>query len=146
MGRVKLCKIWLSMQSGSDSLAEALRRVIQAQGRLLRVDRAPLAGPSGARASSALRFTFDVGIITLLPGGNGGELRVQIGSLREAGSPELLCASEEDPWWRVMGCSLARLEVRAGGGVLLQFRGDQENPRRFAVFPHRGGIEVSVDG
>jgi hypothetical protein len=144
--RVKLCEILLSMEPSSDSLAETLRRVIQAQGRLLRVDRAPLGGPSGARASSALRLTFDVGIITLRPGGNGGDLRVQIGSLREAGSPELLCASEEDPWWRVMGCSLGRVEARPGGGVLLQFRGDQENPRRFAVFPHRGGIEVSEEG
>jgi hypothetical protein len=135
------------MQPSSDSLAaETLGRVIEAKGRLLRIDRAPLAGPAGARASSALRLTFDVGVITLRPGGSEGGLRVEVGTPPEAGSPQLVAGSEEDPWWRVMGCPLARAERRPGGGLLLQFRGDEENPRRFALLPRRGGIEVSVDG
>jgi len=134
------------MRAVGDTLAETLERVIQAEGRLLRVERVPLAGPSGARASSALRLTFDVGILTLHPRGNEGDLEVEIGHPTDAGSPVFLAASEEDPWWRVIGGSLSRVQVRAAGGVRVQFRGDQDNPRRFALYSRHGGIETSADG
>jgi len=119
--------------------------VIQAEGRLLWAERVPLAGPAGARASSALRLTFDVGILTLHPRGDEGDLEVEIGHPTDAGSPVFVSASEEDPWWTVIGCSLTRAQVRAAGGVRVQFRGDQENPRRFALYPRNGGIEASVE-
>jgi hypothetical protein len=134
------------MRADGDTLAETFERVIQAEGRLLWVERVPLAGPAGARASSALRLTFDVGILTLRPCGNEGYLEVEIGHPTDAGSPVFVSASEEDPWWAVIGSSLTRVQVRAAGGVLLQFRGDQDNPRRFALYPRHGGIEASVDG
>jgi hypothetical protein len=129
----------------SDTPAETLKRVSQVEGRLLRVERVPLAGPVGARASSALRLSFDVGIVTLRPSDSEGGLEVQIGRLPDAGSPIFISAGEEDPWWKVMGCSLTRVQVRAGGGVRVQFRGDRDNPCRFALCPRHGGIEVSVD-
>ena len=146
MGRVKLCEIRVSMRADGDTLAGTFERVIQAEGRLLRVERVPLAGPSGARASSALRLTFDVGVLTLRPGGKEGDLEVEIGHPTDAGSPVFLAASEEDPWWRVIGGSLSRVQVRAAGGVRVQFRGDQDNPRRFALYSRHGGIETSADG
>jgi hypothetical protein len=133
------------MLADGDTLAETLERVIQARGRLLRVQRVPLAGPAGARSSSALRLTFDAGIVTLRPCGKEADLEVQVGHLPDAGSPVFVSASEEDPWWKVMGCSLTGVQVRAGGGVWMQFRGDQDNPRCFALYPRHGGIEASAD-
>jgi hypothetical protein len=134
------------MRANSDALAEIFERVILAEGRLLRVERVPLAGPAGARASSALRLIFDVGVLTLRPCGNEGDLEVEIGHPTDAGSLVFVSASEEDPWWTVIGCSLTRVQVRSGGGVRVQFRGDQDNPRRFVLYPRHGGIEASVDG
>jgi hypothetical protein len=133
------------MPDGATALAETLERVIQVEGRLLRVERIPLAGPSGARASSVLRLTFDVGILTLRPGATGGGLEFEIGGLADASSPAFVSASAEDPWWTVMGCALTRVRVRTAGGVHLQFRGDQDNPRRFVLYPRQGSIEASLD-
>jgi hypothetical protein len=133
------------MEASGDSLAETLERVIQAQGRLLRVERVPLAGPAGARASSALRLTFDVGIVTVRPGVDASGLEVEIGPAADPESPVFLSASEEDPWWKVIGCPLARVEARGAGGIRARFRGDRDKPRWFALFPRHGGIEISVD-
>jgi hypothetical protein len=133
------------MEASGDSLAETLERVIQAQGCLLRVERVPLAGPAGAHASSALRLTFDVGIVTVRPGVDAGGLEVEIGPGADPVSPVFLSVSEEDPWWKVMGCPLTRVEARGAGCVRARFRGDRDKPRWLAVFPRNGGIEVSVD-
>ena len=134
------------MRAEGDSLAEIFERVIRAGGQLLRVERAPLAGPAGSRISSALRLTFDIGVLTLRPGGNQGDLEVEVGRPTDAGPPVLVSASEEDPWWRVIGCPLTRIQVRAAGGVRMQFRGDQDNPRRFTLSQRHGGIEASAEG
>jgi len=131
------------MESSSDSLVAILERVIQAQGRLLRVERAPLAGPAGARASSALRLTFDVGIVTVRPGEDESGLEVQIGQDADPESTAFVSAVEEAPWWRVMGCPPTRAQLRAAGGVHVQFRREQENPRRIALFASCGGIQAS---
>ena len=133
------------MEASRGRLAETLERVIRAQGRLLQVERAPLAGPAGARVSSALRLIFDVGIVTLRSGGAGADLEVEIASVPDTQPSVFVSASEDDPWWKVMGFPLTRVGVRAAGGVRVQFRGDQENSRRLAVFSRGGGIEVSVD-
>ena len=106
---------------------------------------APLAGPAGARASSSLLLTFDVGIVTVRPGEDESGLEVQIGQNAGPESPVFVSAVEEDPWWRVMGCPPTRAQLRAAGGVQVQFRDERENPRRIALFPSHGGIEASVD-
>ena len=134
------------MRADGDTPAEILERVVQAEGRLLRVERVPLAGPAGAGASSVLRLTFDVGIVTLRPGRQEDALEIEAGHQADAGSPVFVSAIEEDPWWRVVGCPLTRVEARAAGGVRLQFRGDRDNPRRFALYPLGGGIEASAEG
>ena len=133
------------MEAGGDSLAEALERVIQAQGRLLRVERAPLAGPAGAQASSALRLTFDVGVVTVRPGGDPKGLEVETGPGADPGAAAFLPASEDEPWWKVIGCPLTRVEARGAGCVRARFRGDRDNPRWFALLPLDGGIGVSMD-
>jgi hypothetical protein len=134
------------MSAEGESLAEIFERVAQARGQLLRVERAPLAGPAGARISSAVRLTFDVGVLTLRPGGSQGDLEVEVGHPTDAGPPVFVSASEEDPWWRVIGCPLIRVQVRAAGGLHVQFQGDRDNPRRFALSPGHGGIEALMEG
>ena len=133
------------MEASGGSLAETLERVIRAQGRLLQVERAPLAGPAGARVSSALRLIFDVGIITLRSGRAGADFEVEIASVPDSRSSVFVSASEDDPWWKVMGFPPTRVGARAAGGVRVQFRSDQENPRWIAVFSRDGGIEASLD-
>jgi hypothetical protein len=133
------------MRANGGPLAETLERVIRARGRLLQVDRAPLAGPAGARLSSALRFVFDVGVVTLRPGGAGADLEVEIASVPEPRSSVFVSASEDEPWWKLLGFPPTRVGIRAGGGVRVQFRGDQENPRWLALFSRDGGIEASLD-
>ncbi len=133
------------MEVGGDRLAEALEQVIRAQGRLLQVERIPLAGPAGARVSSALRFIFDVGLVTLRSGEAGADFEVEIASVPDTRSPVFVSASEDEPWWTVVGFPLTAVWVRAVGDVRVQFRGDQENPRRFALSLRSGGIEASVE-
>ena len=133
------------MEAGGGPLAETLERVIHAQGRLLQVDRAPLAGPAGARVSSELRLVFDVGVVTLRSGGSGADLEVEIAPVSEPRSAVFVSASEDEPWWKLLGFPPTRVGVRAGGGVRVQFRGDQENPRWLALFSSDGGVEASLD-
>jgi hypothetical protein len=134
------------MEPRGESLARTLERVVEARGRLLQVERAPVPGPAGATASSALRLVFDVGIVTLRPGGREGALEVEIGEAGSARSEVFVPASEEEPWWAVMGCPLTRVEERPTGGVRVQFRAEQENPRRFDLLPRGGGVEAWLAG
>lgn len=133
------------MRNSSGPLAETLEQVVRAQGRLLQVERAPLAGPAGARVSSELRLVFDVGVVTLRPGGAGADLEVEIASVPEPRSAVFVSASEDEPWWKLLGFPPTRVGVRAGGGIRVQFRGNQENPRWLALFSRDGGIEASLD-
>jgi hypothetical protein len=132
------------MEPRGEPLTPTLQRVIEAQGRLLQVERAPLPGPAGARASSALRLVFDVGVVVLRPKGEGGGLEVEIGYAAHAGSESFVSAGEEDPWWMVIGCPLTRVEDRPAGGVRVQFRADHDNPRRLDVFPRNRGVQASL--
>lgn len=133
------------MEASGGPLAETLERVIRAQGRLLQVDRAPLAGPAGARVSSVLRLVFDVGVVTLSSGGADADLEVEIASAAEPRSAVFVSASEDEPWWKLLGFPPTRVGGRPGGGVRVQFRGDQENPRWLALFSRDGGVEASLD-
>ncbi len=133
------------MEASGSRLAEALEQMVRAQGRLLQVERAPLVGPAGARVSSALRLIFDVGIVTLRTGRADADFEVEIASVPDTRSSVFVSASEDDPWWRVMGFPPTRVGIRAEGGIRVQFRSDQENPRWLAVFSCDGGIEASLD-
>jgi hypothetical protein len=132
------------MQLQSGNLARTLERVVAARGRLLQAERVPVPGPAGGRASSALRLVFDVGVVTVRSEVEEGDLKVEVGVSASTRPEVFVPASEEEPWWMVMGCPLARVEDRAAGGVRLQFRADHENPRRIEVFPGSGGIQTSL--
>ena len=55
--------------------------------------------------------------------------------------------SEEEPWWRLLGCPLARVEAGEVGaqGIRLQFRADHENPRIIVLRPSGSEVQVSLE-
>jgi hypothetical protein len=114
---------------------ELFEAVAENGGHLLQVDRGSPAGGTGEDAMSApaLLLTFDVAriLVTAKPG-RALELR-QVQTPEEAGGG-LAPASEDEPWWRVLGSPLVRVaseEAEGGGlrGVRLQFRPDDQDPR-----------------
>jgi hypothetical protein len=112
-----------------------LEAVAEKKGCLLQVDRGSPAGGTGEDEMSApaLLLTFELAriLVTAKPG-RALELR-QVQTREEAGGG-LAPASEDEPWWRVIGSPLVRAssEEAEGGGlraVRLQFRADDQNPR-----------------
>jgi hypothetical protein len=133
---------------------ELFEKIAELGGKILQVERtSPASGPGGdgeEMHASTILLTFDVAriLVTARPG-RSLELR-QVGSSEEAGVA-LSSASEEEPWWRVIGSPLVRSvdeEGEGGGGLRalrLQFRADDDNPRfvslRLAGSLVRAGIE-----
>ena len=115
---------------------EHFEKIAELGGRILRVDRSsPTAGPGDDQemCAPAILLSFDVAriLVTARPG-RSLELR-QVESADEAGGG-LSLASEDEPWWRVLGTNLVRCwdEEAEGGGLRalrLQFRSDGDNPR-----------------
>lgn len=123
---------------------ERLERVVEAGGRLLKVDQL-----GAVRTGLAGRFllTFDVGRLLLeLEPGVGRIRAVVIEGVDEipAGVEDV---SEEDPWWRVIGSPLTRVEAGDVGaqGLRLQFRADHENPRIVALQPSGSEIQLTLE-
>ena len=114
---------------------QLLEAVAERGGCILQVDRGSPAGGTGTDEMSApaLLLTFDVAriLVTAKPG-RALELR-QVQTVEEAGG-RLASASQDEPWWRVLGSPLVRAssEEAEGGGlraVRLQFRPADQNPR-----------------
>ncbi len=105
---------------------------------LLRVERAPKTGPSGARRSERLRLTFDKGAIDFWP----SEGALACGSI-DSGQA-LLNADEDEPWWTVLGHPLTRVAPQPGGGVLVQFRPDDASPKLFVLSCESDAVATQV--
>jgi hypothetical protein len=123
---------------------EILERVAGTTSQLLRVELQAGAGD----AVAALILTFDVGRVLLHVDPATGRLAEHH---LEAGDPtpaDLQIVDEEEPWWRLLGSPLARvLEIDPGEGVVgvaLQFRGDEDNPRRVAVVARGKGLLIQL--
>jgi hypothetical protein len=120
--------------------AELLERVAGAGGRLLGVEREPVAGMHGVVVSARLRLVFDAGVVELAPDAAAG-LAARALAPREA-SPLPVDAAEEDPWWTVLGEPLARVSLRADASLLVQFRADERSPKLFVLAREHGGVAV----
>jgi hypothetical protein len=100
---------------------EVLQRAAGAGGQLLRVDRLPPPGVADD-AAAAFLLTFDVGRILVAADPAGGGLA----STHIAGAGAipggLADASEVEPWWRLLGCPLARVSAATDSiGIRLHF-------------------------
>ena len=124
------------------SASALLERAAASGGRLLRVARVPAGGRPGAQRSDALRLVFDVGVV---------ELRARAGVLaaetvEETAAGPFEDAAEEEPWWAGLGNPLVRVEeLDPGPGVRLQFRPDEERPKRIALVAAGEGIDWRIE-
>ncbi|MDP6978785.1 MAG: hypothetical protein QF570_09320 [Myxococcota bacterium] len=123
---------------------ERLNRVVEAGGRLLKAERVGGAGPGIA---PAFLLTFDVGRLLIEVDSVAGRVHsVHIESAEEI-PKDLELASEDEPWWRIMGCPLARVSAGDVGaqGLRLQFREDHDNPRIVALIPSGADVQVRLE-
>ena len=125
---------------------ELLKRTAGAAGQLLRVE-TQFEGPSGDELSGLL-LTFDVGRVVLRADSASDSLVEQYLEAGDSQPVDWVIADEEEPWWRVLGSPLSRvLDIDPGSGsvgVALQFRQDDDNPRRIAVLARDGRLVVQL--
>jgi len=123
---------------------ERLVRVVEAGGRLLRVDR--VASAKGQLAAGLL-LTFDVGRLLVEVDVAAGKIHSVFVESKEEVPQGAEQACEDEPWWRFIGCRLARAwpgEVGAQG-LRLQFREDHDNPRVVSLVPSGSEVQVGLE-
>jgi len=108
---------------------EAFENAAGAGAQLLKAERLAQAGADEATPTAALLFTFDVGHVLLTADPAQGRLVATPIPDQDSLPGGLVDASEDEPWWRLLGCSLAqvapasdrtslRLDFRVSGGAL----------------------------
>lgn len=120
---------------------ERLERVVEAGGVLLKAER--LAGPN-PQLVAGLLLTFDVGRLLVEVDPGAATIRTTIIESKDAVPPGMENATEEDPWWRLVGAPLARV-TSSKTGVRLQFRADGDSPRIVALENDGGEVRTSLD-
>lgn len=122
---------------------ERLERVVEAGGVLLKVER----GNGNEQVAANVLLTFDVGRLLVEADAAAGRVHTVVIEGKEETPPGLTNASEDDPWWRILGSPLARVSAGDVGalGLRLQFRADTDNPRVVVIKPSGSDVEVSLD-
>ena len=106
---------------------EVFENAAGAGAQLLKVERLGQAGDDADPLAAAILLTFDVGRILLSADAARGRLVASTIPDPESVPGGLVDASEEEPWWRLLGCSVAvatpgpeavslQLEFRISGG------------------------------
>jgi hypothetical protein len=130
---------------------EIFQRAVDARGRLLRVEGAPL-GTTPQR----LAMTFDIGRILLEPQGAGLSVtHLEASDSIPAGLQPL---DEEEPWWRLLGNpitaawpggaeeSVAARSAESLPILKLRFREESENPKVVVLEASGPSLRVSIEG
>ncbi len=123
---------------------ELFERAVQGGGQLLRAE----VGYAGDGALAAVLLTFDLGRIAVLPEPATGSLSIEYVDVPERVPDGLSDASEEEPWWRLLGQPIARVWPAGPadeGSVSLQFRADDQNPRIVTLAPRASGVSVRLE-
>jgi len=108
---------------------EVFKNAANASAQLLKAERLAQASGDETPLTSAYLLTFDVGRVLLAADPARGRLTAHSIPDQEAVPGGLVDASEDEPWWRLLGCSLAhatpsteptslRLDFRISGGGL----------------------------
>ena len=109
---------------------EVLEKAAAARTQLHRVEMGP---------GQSLWLTVEAGRVQLRAEPRLAELQVEVVEPGNAPAP-VTVLDEEEPWWRVLGSSLFRVAtIEDRGGVALQFRSDDDNPRIVEIVP-KGAI------
>ena len=125
---------------------ELFERTVSGGGQLLRVDVSPLGG--GAGRVAALMLTFDLGRITVTAEPATGALLIDYVDSPEHTPGGLQDASEEEPWWRLLGALLARAWPAGDdphGAVCIQFRADGQSARTVILEPRGPGVSIKLE-
>ena len=108
---------------------EVFKNAVAAAAQLLKVERLAQAGDDGIPLASAYLLTFDAGRVLLAADPARGRLEANPIPDQESVPGGLVDASEDEPWWRLLGCPLThatpateqttlRLDFRISGGEL----------------------------
>lgn len=111
-----------------------LQEIVEAGGKLLRVEREPVLGRQSARVARRVVLTLDTGRLWIEPSPDDRELALRLAPGAAAADESLASADEEDPWWALRGEELCGVWAASDAatdtaGVDLQFRRDDENPK-----------------
>ena len=107
-----------------------LQQVVETGGQLLRVQAYAYHKRKQVDAAPALLLTFDVGRILIWGDAAGARIACEHIQDAEDVARKLVALDEKEPWWRVLGSSLARVEpITDPPGCRLQFRAERKNPR-----------------
>ena len=121
---------------------QRLEKAVEAKGRLLQVDRQ--GGVSGGIARGFV-LTFDVGrLLVEVAAGKVHSVVLESADEVPAGVENV---SQDEPWWRTIGCPLTRVWAGEVGaqGLRLQFREDDKNPKVIAFIPDGSEVRVSLE-
>jgi len=122
---------------------ERLEKVAEARSRLLRVEEL---GPGGGATTPGFLLTFEVGRLLVKTDPATGEVQTEHIEGRDGLPGPIADAGEEEPWWRLMGFPLTRVARASGsGGVRMQFREDDENPKVIVISPEAAEVRVFLD-
>jgi hypothetical protein len=105
-----------------------------------------LAGKGPGLAAGFL-LTFDVGRLLVQVDPDAGRVHSLLIESAAEMPPGLEAVSEEEPWWRLVGCPLARVGAGEVGaqGLRLQFRADGENPRVVVLQPSANEVQAILE-
>jgi hypothetical protein len=120
---------------------QRFERVVEAGGVLLKAER--FAGEDPLLVAGLL-LTFDVGrlLVEVAPGAL--TIRATVVETKDAVPAGMVAGAEEEPWWRVLGGPLTRVQA-TDRGVRLQFRADADNPRIIALENAGGEVRITLD-
>lgn len=134
---------------------ELFQRAVEAGGRILKAEQlVESGGLADPEHGIGYLLTFDVGRILVLPDREHACLVLRrVESEAEVAEVKLASLVEEEPWWRILGDSLARVwpggrgegalsEAGAPDEIRLQFRADDNNPKVVALGYQAGKIRV----
>jgi hypothetical protein len=126
---------------------ERFQQAADAQGRLLSV-----AGESAdAKSSSAAAFllTFDVGRLLVRADAASGDVASVHLETSEGLQGDWSELAQEEPWWRLVGNPIVRVwradPDAGGGGLRVQFREDEENPRVIGIVAEGKSVRAFLD-
>ena len=106
-----------------DPTMDLFERTAGAGGQLLKVDRMPPVGSTEPDRAVSFLLTFDIGRILVSADPGRGSLVATSIPDADAMPTGLVSASEEEPWWRLLGAPLARASSdRDGSRAELHFR------------------------
>ena len=126
---------------------EAFRNAADAGAQLLKVERLAQAGDDGIPLASAYLLTFDAGRVLLAADPARGRLVANPIPDQESVPGGLVDASEDEPWWRLLGCPLTHATPATEQTALgLDFRVSGGELRRLVIVMSGGAIRAELAG